>query len=84
MVKYLPTIQETWIRSLGREDPLEKGKSTHSSILAWTIPWQKMSLLEITKGPQFQISNHEEPHASPHWTRKGNAFIEKTWKLGGL
>ena len=30
------------------------------------------------------ISNHEEPHASPHWTRKGNAFIEKTRKLGGL
>ena len=39
MVKYLPAIQETWIRSLGREDPLEKGKSTRSSILAWRIPW---------------------------------------------
>ena len=30
---------ETWVRSLGREDPLEKGKATHSSILAWRIPW---------------------------------------------
>ena len=39
MVKYLPAIQETWIRSLGWEDPLEKGKSTRSSILAWRIPW---------------------------------------------
>jgi len=32
-------IQETWVPSLGREDPLEKGMATHSSILAWRIPW---------------------------------------------
>ena len=38
MVNNLPAIQETWIRSLGWEDPLEKGKATHSSILAWRIP----------------------------------------------
>ena len=37
--KYLPTVQETWVRSLGQEDPLEKGMATHSSILAWKIPW---------------------------------------------
>ena len=37
MVKNLPPIQETQVRSLGQEDPLEKGISTHSSILAWTI-----------------------------------------------
>ena len=36
--KNLPAIQETWIRSLGQEDPLEKGMATHSSILAWRIP----------------------------------------------
>ena len=35
MVKNLPSMQETWVRSLGWEDPLEKGKGTHSSILAW-------------------------------------------------
>ena len=34
-----PAIQETWVRSLGREDPLEKEMATHSSILAWEIPW---------------------------------------------
>ena len=34
-----PTVRETWVRSLGWEDPLEKGKATHSSILAWRIPW---------------------------------------------
>ena len=39
MVKSLPAMQETKVRSLGREDPLEKGKATHSSILAWRIPW---------------------------------------------
>ena len=39
LVKNLPAMQETWDRSLGWEDPLEKGKATHSSILAWRIPW---------------------------------------------
>ena len=39
MVKNLPTMQETWIRSQGWEDPLEKGIAIHSSILAWRIPW---------------------------------------------
>ena len=38
-VKRLPTMQETWVQSLGREDPLEKEMATHSSILAWKIPW---------------------------------------------
>ena len=38
LVENLPAIWETWIRSLGWEDPLEKGKATHSSILAWRIP----------------------------------------------
>ena len=37
--KNLPAMRETWVRSLGWEDPLEKGKDTHSSILAWRIPW---------------------------------------------
>ena len=39
MVKNLPAMQETWVQSLGREDPLEKRMSTHSSIPAWRIPW---------------------------------------------
>ena len=39
MVKNLPEMQETWVQSLGREDPLEKEMATHSSILAWRIPW---------------------------------------------
>ena len=39
MVKCLPTVQETWVQSLGQEDFLEKEMATHSSILAWKIPW---------------------------------------------
>ena len=39
LVKNLPAMWETWVQSLGGEDPLEKGKATHSSILAWRIPW---------------------------------------------
>ena len=39
LVKNPPVTQETWVRSLSWEDPLEKGKATHSSILAWRIPW---------------------------------------------
>ena len=39
IVKNLPAVRETWVQSLGWEDPQEKGKATHSSILAWKIPW---------------------------------------------
>ena len=51
VVKNLPTIQETQVRSLGQEDPLEKGMATHSSILAWKIPWT-----EEPGGPQSMES----------------------------
>ena len=39
LAENLPAMQETWVRSLGWKDPLEKGKVTYSSILAWRIPW---------------------------------------------
>ena len=39
MVKNLLAMRETWVQSLGWEDPLEKGMATHSSILSWRIPW---------------------------------------------
>ena len=39
LVKNLPVMWETWVQSLGWEDPLKKGKATYSSILAWRIPW---------------------------------------------
>ena len=53
MIKNLPAMWETWVRSLGWEDPLEEGMETHSSILAWRIPvdrgaWQD-TVLEVAK-----------------------------------
>ena len=44
LLKNLPAMWETWVQSLGWEDPLEKGKATHSSILAWRIPWTVYSM----------------------------------------
>ena len=41
MVKNLPAMQETWVQSLGQEYPLEEEMATHSSILAWRIPWME-------------------------------------------
>ena len=41
MVKNLPAMQKTLVQSLGQEDPLDKGMATHSSILAWKIPWME-------------------------------------------
>ena len=50
-VKHLPSMQETWVRSLGGEDPLEKEMATHSSILTWKTPW-----MEKPGGLQFMES----------------------------
>ena len=60
MVKNLPTTQETGVRALGQEDPLEKGMATYSSILAWEIPWTRSLVadysLRVTKN-QTRLSN---------------------------
>ena len=53
MVKNPPAKQKTWVQSLGQEDPLEKGMATHSSILAWRIPWT-----EEPGGPQSMGSQN--------------------------
>ena len=52
LVKNPPALRETWVRSLGREDPLEKGKAAHSSIRAWRSPWtvQSMGLQRVRRG----------------------------------
>ena len=64
-VKNLPAMQETWVWSLSWEDPLEKGMATHSSILAWRIPWTeepgKLQFMEsqtagMTDRPIFSLS----------------------------
>ena len=57
MVKSLPAVWETWVRSLGWEDPLEKEMATHSSILAWEIPWTEGSGRLQSMGLQKVIHN---------------------------
>ena len=54
MVKNLPAMQETRVQSLGGEDPLEKGTATHSSILAWIIPWTEQPGRLQSTGSQSQ------------------------------
>ena len=49
MVKNLPAMWKTWVRSLGWEGPLEKGMTTHSSILAWRIPWTEATVHGIAE-----------------------------------
>ena len=48
MVRNLPAVQETQVQSLGQEDFLEKGMATHSSMLAWRIPWTENGVLQST------------------------------------
>ena len=60
-VKNLPAVRETWVPSLGGEDPLEKGMATHSSILAWEDPW--------TEEPGgLQSMGHKEPDMTEQLT----------------
>ena len=58
MVKHLPTMRETWVRSLGQEDPLEKAMATHASTLAWRIPWTE------DPGRLWSMGSHRVGHDS--------------------
>ena len=51
-LKHLPSMQETWVQSLGQEDPLEKEMATHSSIFAWRIPWTEEPIRLQSTGSQ--------------------------------
>ena len=50
MVKNLPTMQKTWVRSLGLEDPLEEGVATHSNVIAWRIPMDREAWWAMVHG----------------------------------
>ena len=69
MVKNLPTMWEAWVRSLGWEDPLEEGVATHSSILAWRIPW--------TEGPH-ELQSMGSQRVGHDWVTK-----HSTWLFSG-
>ena len=66
LVKNLPALWETWVRSLGWEDPLEKEKATHSSILTWRIPWTIWGHGEGNGNP-LQYSCLENPMDGGAW-----------------
>ena len=67
LVKNLPTMRETWVRSLGWEDPLEKGKATHSSILAWRIPWTIQSMGSQRVGHDWATSTQKKKRSPNSW-----------------
>ena len=72
MVKNLPAMRETWVQSLGWEDSLEKGMATHSSILAWRIPWAE---------EPDELESMGSQRVRPKWaTRHSTARHEQGWK----
>ena len=91
LIKNLPATQKAWVRSLGWEDSLEKGKATHSSILAWRIPWTLQSMrseLDTTEqlSLHFSIKNeynisHRSP-TSPKQTHPTQTQSLKTFSNG--
>ena len=95
LIKNRPAMRETWVRCLGWEDPLEKGKASHSSILAWRIPWtvQFMQLQRV----KTQLSDFHFPfpwkksefHSLHFWTLKVrvrsfiNSYPSLKWQFPG-
>ena len=61
LVKNLPAMRETWVQSLGWEDPLEKGMATQSSILAWRIPWTVQSMGSKRVRHDFYLRYRQHP-----------------------
>ena len=73
MVKCLPIMQETWVRSLGREDPLEKEMATHSSTLAWKILWtEEPGRLQSMVSPRVDMTERLHFHLSLSCIGEGN------------
>ena len=62
-VKNVPAIEETWIQSLGQEDPLEKGMANHSGSLAWRIPWTEEPGRLQSWGCQESDMTEQLPHS---------------------
>ena len=85
-VKNLPAIQETWVRPLGQEDPLEKGMATHSSILTWRIPWTEGRVLKILK-PSLKKASLQNCHRGMEWVGRwdrGSGWRGRMYTYGGF
>ena len=76
-IKHLPAMWETWVQSLGQEDPLEKEMAIHSSILAWRIPWTEMpGRLQSTRSQRVKHNWATNIWLSLHlwWKRRSKKF----------
>ena len=73
-LKHLPAMRETWVRSLGQVDPLEKEMATHSSILAWRIPWTEKSgglqSMGSQHDPMSESDTTERLHFTLYWDNR--------------
>ena len=79
LVRNLPAMWETWVRSLGWEDPLEKGKATHSSILPWRIPWTIGEAKSQTRLSDFHSPFHHFTDENTEALRLGYASCLSLW-----
>ena len=82
-LKHLPTMWETWVRSLGREDPLEKEMTTHSSILAWRIAWTEEPSRLLHRVTKIRTWQRLHFHFSLSWFMKSIYWVgnKKTFKI---
>ena len=76
-VKNLPAMQETWVRSLGQEDPLEKAMATHTSILAWRIPWTE----ELGRQDSSVENSQNSPQSPVPFIAEGRFGLERRPKF---
>ena len=87
LVKNLPAMREIWVQSLGREDPLQKGKATHSNILAWRIPWcivRGVTELDMTEQPSLSLQyrdNWSTPERGQYLKKQCRKYFQIWWKL---
>ena len=79
LVKNLPAMRETWVWSLGWEDPLEKGRATHSSILAWRIPWILYSMGSQRVGHDWATFTLKIVMAEKNWYGHKSTFSWDSW-----
>jgi len=79
MVSNLPAMWETWVQSLGREDPLEEGMATHSSILAWRVPMDRGAWWTTVRGvtkSQTQLSESAQHMSKTPGTEIGTCEVQ--------
>ena len=80
MVKTVQETQETWVQSLGQEDPLKQEMATHCRIFAWRIPWAEDSVHGVTK-IWTQVSTHVHTHDAGFFLVKDIAYFQQNTKI---